>query len=212
MDPSRISEKKNKPNTYTTTVPHVPAQFRAKAHAEVGTGASMLVILHYDYPNLRTREDYYTLATSTPQKLYTSIKLYAEGLNFMIFNRIRDPTFSSPHSCFIAPTVGPLLAPDIFSYASFGGTENLMLRFASSDPDSSAFELRVDHWRVEWDGIVFNVYEPAKPSTLERLPLFIQSDSSNYTLLDFHQGPLTVEPSLFIPQDFSVARCAPFGG
>jgi len=201
------------PNVYTTTIPHVPAQFRAKAHAEVGTGASMLLIVYYDYPNLRTREDYYTLSSPKPQKLYTSIKLFAEGLNFMIFNRVRDPIFSSPHSCFIVPTAGPLLAPDVFNYASFGGTQNLTLRFSESDPASAAtFETSVDHWRVEWENIVYNVYEPAIRSASERLPLFIQSVSTNYTLLDFEQGPLTVEPSLFAPQDFSVARCAPFGG
>ena len=39
----------------------------------------MLALVHYDYPNMRIREDYYYLHTRPPQRFYTSVKLYQPG-------------------------------------------------------------------------------------------------------------------------------------
>lgn len=36
----------------------------------------MLVLVHYDFPNQRLREDYYNLAGGRTERIFTSIKLY----------------------------------------------------------------------------------------------------------------------------------------
>lgn len=36
----------------------------------------MLVLVHYDFPNQRLREDYYTLSNGRTERIFTSIKLY----------------------------------------------------------------------------------------------------------------------------------------
>lgn len=36
----------------------------------------MLILLHYDFPNQRLREDYYSLVDGRTDRVFTSIKLY----------------------------------------------------------------------------------------------------------------------------------------
>lgn len=56
-------------------------QFQAKFRVDVQykrLHRPMLGMVHYDFPNRRSREDYYYVHTDPPERFFTSIKLHEE--------------------------------------------------------------------------------------------------------------------------------------
>lgn len=199
-----------------------PMQFRATVHAELADGSSfgansLLLVIHYDFPNQRTREDYYYYREQTssdqkvvPEVVYTSIKAYAEGRNYMIFHggAFRNTSLQSPHSCFVGPLSFPLLAPDALRHAAYVGLRDLLVGFGTQEKHAhTAVEVPTIAWNVRWDDASSMVF---LSSTSESMyPLRVESSSGNYTVLDFDESSLSAPAELFDPQAHSTAKCAP---
>ena len=72
----------------------------------------MLFLVHYDYPNRRTREDVYYLKKDRPERFYTSMSFYDQGQSYRIFHRVHKPDpLPSPHGCMITPLIIDMIAP-----------------------------------------------------------------------------------------------------
>jgi len=194
--------------------PFAPPQFHSKIYAEIANSESMMLVLNYDYPNQRTREDYYLLSDKDkPERLYTSIKKYAEGRNYMIFHRAFGGTaMASPESCFISPLVGALLAPDALRFARYLGRQQLQIGFGS-DPRHRHTEKRVlsDRWSLLWHESEYLIASSVARDFRDTRPLRVESSAGNYTILEFREGLLNREDmgtNLFDPSASTIATCA----
>lgn len=141
----------------------------------------------------------HALASSPPQ-----------GKNFMIFHRIRDPALPTPRGCMLGPITSPLPYPTLLNWASHRGNQMLTLRVNDDEPidDASSYDVPVQHWRVKFDGTVYDLF--ASPATGH--PIMLQRAGTNFTFLHFEAGPHTARPELFVPESVSSVRCTPVGG
>ena len=141
--------------------PLLPAQFDCKARVDIAYSSSsgvdsteegsrsrnqpMLLLLHADLDSGRVREDYYLLpvgsaggtgsnSNSSPEKVYTIVRRFDEGRQYMAYYRVRGwkghvPT---PRACFITAVEGELPQRDF-------------LRQSASYIDTLHFNLATDH-------------------------------------------------------------------
>jgi hypothetical protein len=173
-------------------LPDVPSQFHAKARVWVaGQEEPMLVLYHFDGDSLSSREDYYHLIEGRHQRFYTSIKLDAKGINYMIFHKQEH----SPRACFIVPSSGAAVQIDQLRRARYIG-EASVTKNGTSHP--------CHHWRVHHHG-----YPTEFCVAPDGAPLVAESPVMRLDIIDFSPAPQL--PSLFEPERVSEAKCGVFG-
>ena len=196
-----------------------PRQFHAKAKVEIdydyAADTPMLFLMHYDYPNRRTREDVYYLTKDKPERFYTSLSFYDRGQSYRIFHRIRKPNpLPSPHGCMITPLTWDLLAPTHFVDAPtiFKGTKNVSVtvRLRSKKRGTPEKKLAVEcyHWRTKWGGDVYDYFESVKG----RRPVRVERGHMNATFLHFEAGHGTNAANLYDPHAMTSVSCSVMGG
>ena len=119
-----------------------------------GTMHRMLMVGYYDYLNSQSREDYFTVE-KTNERIYTSVKKYSEGRNYMVFRRaFKNSVFASPNSCFVTPLIGHLPAPDILRHSRHVGSK--ILEIATTDDTRTERHIRTNVWDVDWYVVVLS--------------------------------------------------------
>ena len=168
-------------------------QFRVRAYAELGNSTMfgtmhrMLMVGYYDYLNSQSREDYFTVE-DTNERIYTSVKKYSEGQNYMVFRRaFKNSVFASPNSCFVTPMIGHLPAPDILRHSRHVGSK--ILEIATTHDTRTERHIRTNVWDVDWYGTNYRVYLAEHPGDDGSIrPIRVESPNANYTIIDFHDS------------------------
>ena len=151
-----------------------------------GTKHRMMVVGYYDYLNSQSREDYYQVEDPN-ERIYTSIRKYSEGQNYMVFRRaFKNSVFASPNSCFVTPMIGHLPAPDILRHSRHVGTK--ILEIATTHDSRTERHIRTTVWDVEWHETTYRLYLAESPKEGSLHPIRVESPNANYTIIDFHEG------------------------
>jgi len=200
--------------------PALPRLFRLKARVWHHNAAEpVMMVVHYDGPRKRTREDWFTLVDSFHKRFVTDIKDFKIGLKHWIFHK--QPRV--PRMCLMAPVLEPFVGPTTVSSAALVGTDAGVF-FAASNATR-----RCEHWRFRHAGAQVEAclsrdplpQPPAAPGAaagapaVEGLglglwrPLMIQHPLARIEILEFE--PLRAPPphweAVFDAQRASKARC-----
>jgi hypothetical protein len=175
----------------------------------------MILVGYYDYLNSQSREDYYSIEDGEKSEcIYTSIRKYSEGRNYMVFRRaFTKSLMASPNSCFVTPMIGHLPAPDIIRHSQYVGSKTLEI--VTTHDTRTERHIRTNVWDIDWYETTYRLYlaETLKGDSIR--PIRIESANANYTIIDYHeslflnhnQDENTVN-RLFDAQHESTAKCS----
>ena len=230
---------------FAPETPILPHQFRAKGKARMfykHEGVrDLLVILHYDFPNRRTREDLYYIEPGKVERYYTGIRDYGKKKQTMIFHRVENPPIRTPHGCVVVPLRGDLFHPTLvdergvwlgaknrsvrlkvprYVYAEKeggGGHQNASGGQSNTGEDSSSRNA-TQHGTITVP--THHWYVPWNGETwdyfesaVSRKPVMLERRERNFnvTFLHFSEGAHTVPPDLFRADTITPLRCRPYG-
>jgi hypothetical protein len=190
----RTREEHQDAQRHSQSFPEIPSQFRAKARLWIAdSDVPVLILYHHDHESAMSREDFYQLIEGRHQRVYSNIKHFGEGKQFMIFHKQEN----TPRACFETPTTGAAIDIKALQEESeFMGPSHLII---------NGRNITCNHWELWYEG--HRIEFCLDPETDK--PLIFEAPWFRLDVLDFEPSPQPAR--LFDATRASVAACGVIG-